>query len=104
MNQQKKKARNKSEAESAVKVAWSDHGWDDYLYWQQVDMAVVREINGLLEEISRDPFRGTGKPEPLKGSLAGFWSRRITKVDRLVYIVQDGVTYVMQCRFHYGRS
>jgi toxin YoeB len=103
MNQQKKKARNKAEAESAVKVAWSDHAWDDYLHWQHVDMAIVREINGLLEEISRDPFRGTGKPEPLKGSLTGFWSRRITKVDRLVYIVKDGVTYVMQCRFHYTR-
>ncbi|WP_414445298.1 Txe/YoeB family addiction module toxin [Burkholderia sp. 22PA0106] len=101
--QQKKKARNKAEAESAVKVAWSDHGWDDYLYWQQADMTVVREINRLLEEISRDPFRGTGKPEPLKGNLTGFWSRRITRADRLVYIVQEGVTYVMQCRFHYAR-
>jgi toxin YoeB len=101
MNQQKKKARNKAEAVSAVKVAWSDHAWDDYLFWQKTDMAVVREINGLLEEISRDPFRGTGKPEPLKGSLTGFWSRRITKSDRLVYVVQAGVIHVMQCRYHY---
>ncbi|SAK52729.1 addiction module toxin, Txe/YoeB [Caballeronia temeraria] len=101
MNQQKKKARNKAEAVSAVKVAWSDHAWDDYLFWQKTDMAVVREINGLLEEISRDPFRGTGKPEPLKGSLTGFWSRRITKGDRLVYVVQAGVIHVMQCRYHY---
>lgn len=102
MNQQRKKARNKTEAVNAVEVAWSSNAWDDYLYWQATDMAIVREINGLLEEISRDPFRGTGKPEPLKGSLTGFWSRRITKADRLVYIVQDGVTYVMQCRYHYS--
>lgn len=100
---QQKKAHNKGKAVNGAKVAWSDHGWDDYLYWQSIDMDIVREINGLLEEISRDPFRGTGKPEPLKGSLSGFWSRRITKVDRLVYIVQDGVIYVMQCRYHYTR-
>jgi toxin YoeB len=102
MNQQKKKARNKAEAVSTVEVAWSKNAWDDYRYWQATDMAIVREINGLLEEISRDPFRGTGKPELLKGSLTGFWSRRITRADRLVYIVQDGVTYVMQCRYHYS--
>jgi len=62
---------------------------------------MVREINGLIQEISRDPFKGTGKPEPLTGDLTGFWSRRISKVDRLVYIVQDGTIFVMQCRFHY---
>jgi len=64
-------------------------------------MAIVREINELLKQIARDPFKGTGKPEPLRGDLTGFWSRRITRVDRLVYIVKDSVTYVMQCRFHY---
>lgn len=101
MNQQHKKARNKAEAAKGVKVAWTAHAWDDYCYWQTANMAIVREINGLIEEISRDPFRGTGKPEPLKGSLTGFWSRRITKVDRLVYIVQDGVIHVLQCRYHY---
>ncbi|CAG9235081.1 ribosome-dependent mRNA interferase toxin YoeB [Paraburkholderia tropica] len=100
---QQKKARNKHKAASGVKVAWSDHGWNDYLHWQKTNMAIVREINGLIEEIARDPFRGTGKPEPLKGSLTGFWSRRITQADRLVYLVQEGVIYVMQCRFHYER-
>ncbi|HKT96290.1 MAG TPA: Txe/YoeB family addiction module toxin [Paraburkholderia sp.] len=101
MIQQKRKAKNKAEAVNAVEVAWSSNAWDDYRYWQATDMAIVREINGLLEETSRDPFRGTGKPEPLKGSLTGFGPRRITKADRLVYIVQEGVTYVMQCRYHY---
>jgi toxin YoeB len=98
---QQKKAKNKAAAASSCKVAWSTNGWDDYLYWQKHDRHIVEEINGLIEEIWRDPFRGTGKPEPLKGDLTGYWSRRITKVDRLVYIVQDGIIHVMQCRFHY---
>jgi len=98
---QKQKAKNKAVAENRCKVGFSTHAWADYLYWQQHDMRIVEEINGLLEEIARDPFKGTGKPEPLKGDLTGFWSRRITKSDRLVYIVQDGTTYVLQCRQHY---
>ncbi|AQV99258.1 toxin YoeB (plasmid) [Cupriavidus necator] len=97
----KKKAENKAAAVNKCKVAWSTNGWDDYLHWQQTDQDIVDEINGLIEEISRDPFKGTGKPEPLKGDLTGFWSRRITKEDRLVYIVQDGIIYVMACRHHY---
>ncbi|MDR2154108.1 MAG: Txe/YoeB family addiction module toxin [Burkholderiaceae bacterium] len=71
------------------------------MYWQTTDPSIVGEINGLIQEIARDAFRGTGKPEPLKGDLSGFWSRRITKEDRLIYIVQDGVVHVMQCRQHY---
>lgn len=99
---QRKKAQNKAEVVKNVEVAWTSHAWDDYLWWQRQDMAIVHEINGLLEEISRNPFTGTGKPEPLKGSLTGYWSRRITKEHRLVYIVQGDVTYVLQCRFHYS--
>ncbi|MGN6085648.1 Txe/YoeB family addiction module toxin [Trinickia sp.] len=97
-----KKAKNKAAAVSRCKVAWTTNARDDYLYWQKTDPAIVSEINGLIDEISRDPFKGTGKPEPLKGDLTAFWSRRITKADRLVYIVQDGIIYVMQCRYHYG--
>lgn len=103
MTQQQKKAKNKAAAQNEVKVSWSSDAWDDYLHWQQHDMRIVEEINGLIEEIARDPFRGTGKPEPLRGDLTGFWSRRITKVDRLVYIVQEGIVYVMQCRYHYTK-
>lgn len=97
----KQKARNKADAADGCKVAWSNNGWDDYLYWQKHDLAILQEINDLIEDIARDPFRGTGKPEPLKGDLTGFWSRRITKADRLVYIVADGAVHVMQCRQHY---
>jgi toxin YoeB len=80
---------------------FTDNAWDDYLYWQERDPKVLRKINVLLEECRRDPFRGTGKPEPLVGSFNGFWSRRITHVDRLVYLPKDGRIYVIACRFHY---
>ncbi|CAB3905763.1 Txe/YoeB family addiction module toxin [Achromobacter deleyi] len=101
MNQQRKKAKNKAAAKNEVMVSWTSHAWDDYCYWQQHDVRIVGEINDLIKEIARDPFRGTGKPEPLRGDLTGYWSRRITKADRLVYIVQDGQIFILQCRYHY---
>lgn len=94
------KARNKSQAK-AFHVAWTDHAWDDYLWWQSQDMKVVDAINALIEECHRDPFKGTGKPEPLKGDLTGFWSRRITREHRLVYLPEDGTIYVVQCKYHH---
>ncbi|RDJ98840.1 Txe/YoeB family addiction module toxin [Paraburkholderia lacunae] len=80
---------------------FTDEAWDDYLYWQDADRKVLRKINALLEECRRDPYSGTGKPEALVGSLSGFWSRRITHSDRLVYMPRDGKVYVIACRFHY---
>jgi toxin YoeB len=82
-------------------VAWTDHAWDDYLWWQAEDARIVEAINGLIDECVRDPFKGTGKPEPLKGDLTGLWSRRITREHRLVYLPEDGTVYVVQCRYHY---
>jgi toxin YoeB len=78
-----------------------DDAWDDYLYWQQNDKAMLRKINQLIKEISRTPFEGTGKPEPLKESLAGFWSRRINLEHRLVYKFENESVIVLQCRYHY---
>lgn len=95
-----KKAQNKKEARQFA-FAWTDNAWEDYLYWQQENPKLVDEINRLLEECRRDPFRGTGKPEPLKGDLTGYWSRRITKEHRLVYLPADNGTYVVACRYHY---
>ena len=97
---QKAKARNKLQAKE-VALAWIDYVWQEYVNWQAQDMAIVEEINRLLEECKRDPFRGTGKPEPLRGDLTGFWSRRITREHRLVYLPEDGIIYVVQCKFHY---
>ncbi|WP_297835311.1 Txe/YoeB family addiction module toxin [Pseudomonas sp.] len=102
---QKQKQKNKAEARETVDVSFTSHGWDDYQYWQDstvaVDAAILATINSLIEEIRRTPFRGTGKPEPLKGDLSGFWSRRITREHRLVYLFEGGALTVLACRFHY---
>ncbi len=86
-------------------TAWSDDGWEDYLYWQKIDEKVLNSINDLIKDIKRDPFKGLGKPEPLKHDLAGWWSRRITGEHRLVYRVSGkGATQqldIIQCRYHY---
>jgi len=78
-----------------------DKAWDDYLYWQATDKATLRKINALIKECLRHPFEGTGKPEPLKGDLAGFWSRRIDREHRLVYRATAGTLEILQCRYHY---
>jgi toxin YoeB len=75
--------------------------WEDYLYWSKVDKTNVRRINELIKETLRTPFDGKGKPEPLKGNLSGYWSRRITAEHRLVYKVYDNRIHIIQCRFHY---
>jgi toxin YoeB len=88
-----------------MEVAFTDHAWDDYLYWQANDLTTLQKINDLIKEIKRDPFKGTGKPEPLKGNLAGYWSRRITGEHRLVYRLTgkkpSQALIIIQARFHY---
>ena len=89
-----------------MKVIFHEDGWEDYLSWFQSDNAVLEKINALIEDVRRHPFQGIGKPEPLKGQLSGWWSRRITGEHRLVYRVQgrageDQRIEVAQCRFHY---
>ncbi len=75
--------------------------WDDYLYWQQTDKKIVRKINELLKDISRDSFAGIGKPEPLKHEYSGYWSRRITDEHRMVYTVEGATIKIVQLRYHY---
>lgn len=88
-----------------MKVSFSDNGWDDYQQWINNDLKGLTRLNRLIEECRRTPFRGTGKPEPLRDSLKGWWSRRITAEDRLVYRVRgkgaDQVLEIIQCRLHY---
>jgi len=84
-----------------MKYIFSEQAWEDYLFWQKTDKRILKRINNLIKEISRDPFRGTGKPEPLKHALAGYWSRRITEADRIVYKVEGSSLYIAQMRYHY---
>jgi toxin YoeB len=76
-------------------------GWEDYLHWQATDKATLRKLNALINECLRHPFEGTGKPEPLKGDLAGFWSRRIDREHRLIYRVTATSVDIAQSRYHY---
>lgn len=91
-----------------MNVHFTDSAWDDYQHWVRTDADVLRRVNELIEEIRRRPSAGVGKPEPLKGDLAGWWSRRITADHRLVYRVAgkrgiDQHVEVAACRYHYGR-
>lgn len=84
-----------------MKLCWHEKAWEDYLFWQTTDKKVLKKINTLLLEISRNPFEGTGKPEPLKENLSGYWSRRITQEHRVVYTIKDDFIIIIQCRYHY---
>lgn len=84
-----------------MNILFTDNAWEDYLYWQQTDKAILKKINKLIKEIQRMPFDGIGKPEPLKFDLAGYWSRRITGEHRLIYKTTDTSILIAQCRYHY---
>ena len=81
-------------------VRFSEDAWDEYLYWQGQDKKTLKKINKLIKSVQRDPFKGEGKPEPLKNQ-EGDWSRRINEVDRLVYRLEDDVLLIKQCKGHY---
>ena len=82
-------------------LVFSDHAWEDYLYWQQNDKKMLQRINHLIKEIKRSPYLGIGKPEPLKHALAGYWSRRINDEHRIVYRVESTNLHIAQLRYHY---
>ena len=84
-----------------MKKIWFDRAWEDYLYWQSQDKKLLRRINELIKDTEREPFSGLGKPEPLRGELAGFWSRRIDDCNRLVYRINNGVLEILSCKGHY---
>ena len=75
--------------------------WDAYLYWQDQDKKTLKRLNLLINAAARDPFVGIGKPEPLRGDLSGYWSRRIDEVNRLIYRATDSEIVIVACRFHY---
>lgn len=82
-------------------ILWEDRGWEDYLFWQSEDKKILKRINLLIKDTQRTPFTGLGKPEPLKGNLSGYWSRRINDADRLVYEYKDEQLRIISCRGHY---
>ena len=84
-----------------MNLSWSINAWEDYLYWQVTDKAVIKRINMLVKECLRTPFEGIGKPEALKENYRGHWSRRITDEHRLVYKVFEDRIHIIQCRYHY---
>ena len=83
------------------KFTFSESAFADYMDWQQSDKPTAVKINRLLKEIGRTPFSGLGKPEPLKHSKTGSWSRRINELDSLVYEVKDDEIFIASCKGHY---
>ena len=84
-----------------MKLIFSDHAWEDYLYWQDTDRKILSRINTMIKETMRNPFEGIGKPEPLKHAFSGYWSRRITDEHRFVYKVSEASIHIAQLRYHY---
>ncbi len=85
-----------------MNLTFTSAAWDDYQWFVQHDRKLLKRINQLIQQILRTPFEGIGKPEPLKGDLSGYWSRRINDEHRLVYTVKADDLIVIACRYHYG--
>ena len=84
-----------------MRLVFAEQAWEDYLHWQETDRKLLRRINALIKEAARTPFEGTGKPEGLRHALAGYWSRRINAVHRMVYRVDGAALLIAQLRYHY---
>jgi len=89
-----------------MKIVFTENAWDDLTYWIENDIVQVNKIKELINSIKINPFRGIGKPEPLKHQLKGYRSRRINHEHRIVYEVSgkkkiDQICTIVQCRFHY---
>lgn len=84
-----------------MRLIFSEHAWNDYLYWQKIDKKIIKRINLLIKDVQRLPFEGIGKPEPLKHALSGYWSRRINEEHRFVYKISDDSLLIAQLRYHY---
>lgn len=84
-----------------MKIIFLDQAWEDCLYWQSTDKALLKKINALIKEIERQPFEENGKPVALRHNLADWWSRRINLEHRIVYKIDNGAIVILQCRYHY---
>ena len=84
-----------------MELVWQTNAWEDYCHWQKQDKKILERVNELIKDCLRSPFKGIGKPEPLKGNYAGCWSRRITQEHRLIYKINERRLHILQCRYHY---
>lgn len=84
-----------------MRLLWEETAWDDYCSWQMEDKKTLKRINTLLKDIQRESYNGIGKPEPLKGNLSGWWSRRIDDTNRIVYREKDGAIIIASVKGHY---
>ena len=86
-----------------MKIVFAEGAWEDYLYWQSTNEKILRRIHELIRDVSRSPYQGIGKPEPLRYAQTGFWSRRITEEHRMVYRVEGDRLLLAQLRYHYTK-
>jgi toxin YoeB len=86
-----------------MRIVFSKNAWEDYTSWQDEDRKMLKKINDLIKDIVKTPYKGTGKPEPLKYDLAGLWSRRIDREHRLIYRVSKDDLFIYSCRYHYDK-
>jgi len=84
-----------------VRIIWDDRAWEEYLYWEQQDKKTLKKINRLIADIERNGYQSTGKPEPLTGDFAGYWSVRIDKENRIVFRIHNDCLEIMMCGSHY---
>lgn len=82
-------------------VHFEGTAYEQFVEWASEDFGVFEKIVQLIQDISRDPFKGLGKPEPLRHKYQGYWSRRITQEHRLIYKMADGVIVIASLRGHY---
>lgn len=84
-----------------MKLLWDERAWEEYCYWQSQDKKTLVRLNNIIKDIQRDCYNGIGKPEPLKGNLSGWWSRRIDEANRIVYRIENGSIVIANCKGHY---
>ena len=86
-----------------MKLVWAQSAWEDYVWWQGQDRKILKRINALIKDVSRNGNEGMGKPEPLRHGFHGYRSRRITDGHRLVHRISEDEIRIAACRYHYGK-
>ena len=94
-------ARRAAPGRAGLEIVWSERAVEDRDYWHNQDRQIAARLDRLIADILEHRFTGIGKPEPLKHDWSGYWSRRITHEHRLIYRLDAGVLYIVQCRYHY---